>query len=177
MTSVAYRWDVESFLRAHELGAFDGHVELIEGEVWQVGIGDWHGYVTGAVFSALQGQGRLTSSSLLSAGSLPDPDVWVQRIGAQPAGAVSPPLSAWAPADVLLVVEVSDETLREDLTIKAGLYARAGWTRYWVVARDGVHDHTDPGPQGYRSVQLHGPEDDVTLPDGTPVSVSRLIEG
>lgn len=176
MTSVAYRWDVESFLRAHDLGAFHGHVELVEGEVWQVGIGEWHGSVTGNVFEVLLGQGRLTSSSLLSDGSLPDPDVWVRRVGAAPAGALSPRFSRWAPEAVLLVVEVSDETLHEDLTVKARLYARAGWARYWVVARDGVHDHTEPGPAGYGSVRLHGPADDVRLPDGTAISVSRLLD-
>ncbi len=176
MTSVAYRWDVESFLRAHDLGAFDGHVELVEGEVWQVGIGDWHGLVTGDVFEVLVGQGRLTSSTLPSDRSLPDPDVWVQRRGAEPAYAISPRLSAWRTEDVLLVVEVSDETRHEDLTIKAGLYARAGWTRYWVVARDGVHDHTEPSLDGYGSARLHGPADDVTLPDGTVVPVSRLLD-
>ena len=37
------------------------------------------------------------------------------------------------PAETLLVVEVSDSTLREDRHYKAGLYARAGITEYWIV--------------------------------------------
>lgn len=37
------------------------------------------------------------------------------------------------PADVELLVEISDVTLRLDLTLKAGLYARAGIPEYWVL--------------------------------------------
>ena len=175
MTSVAYRWDVEAFLRAHAAGVFSDRVELVDGEIWPVVLGTWHGDTTGAVFAALQGQGRTSASTLPSGDSLPDPDVWVRRPDARPAGSVSPRLLRWAPDDVLLVVEVADETLHEDLTVKARLYARTGWVRYWVVARDGVHDHTGPGPRGYSSVRLVGPDDEVTLPDGTPLPVGRLL--
>ncbi len=38
-----------------------------------------------------------------------------------------------APADVALLVEVSDSTLRFDLSVKAGLYARAEIEEYWVL--------------------------------------------
>lgn len=37
------------------------------------------------------------------------------------------------PADVLLVVEVSDSTLRYDLTVKLPLYARAVIREVWIV--------------------------------------------
>ena len=37
------------------------------------------------------------------------------------------------PADLHLVVEVSDTTLRTDLDFKAGLYARAGIPEYWAL--------------------------------------------
>ncbi|MFN7923869.1 MAG: Uma2 family endonuclease [Bryobacteraceae bacterium] len=36
-------------------------------------------------------------------------------------------------ADIHLVVEVSDTTLAYDLSVKAGLYARAGILEYWVL--------------------------------------------
>ena len=42
-TVANYRWSAENFLRAWEAGAFDGRVELIEGEVWPVVTGRWHG--------------------------------------------------------------------------------------------------------------------------------------
>jgi Uma2 family endonuclease len=37
------------------------------------------------------------------------------------------------PSDVLLVVEISDTTLRFDQTTKLALYARHGIEEYWVV--------------------------------------------
>ena len=47
-TVAPYRWSVSEFLRAWEAGAFDHRVELVEGEVWPVVNGDWHGKTTGA---------------------------------------------------------------------------------------------------------------------------------
>lgn len=163
-TSVAYRWDEETFLRAHQAGVFDTRVELVEGEVWPVALGDWHGRVTMRVGAALMPYGEPTGSTLPSSGSLPDPDVWLPRPGAAPVRAVTPRLSAWAADDVLLVVEVSDETPQEDLTIKARLYGRSGYARYWVVTRDGVHEHTGPTEDGYDRIRLIQPGGAVPLP-------------
>lgn len=175
MTTVGYRWDIASFLRAEELGVFDGRVELVEGEVWSVGLGFWHGRTTPRVAFALHAQGEVLMASLPSEQSLPDPDVWLLRPGARPVDQVSPRIPRWDPADVLLVVEVSDETVEADLTIKAGLYARAGYARYWVVTRAGVHEHTQPSGGAYGSVVLAGPAESVTAPDGTAIRVRALL--
>ena len=175
-TSPRYRWDVDSFLRAHEAGVFDGRVELVDGEVWRVVLGTWPGTTTWRVGLRLTGQGVLTNETLVGGGSLPDPDVWVRGAEARPVEVVGRRLSRWDPADVLLVVEVSVETVQEDLTVKARLYGSAGWQRYWVVVRDGVHEHTEPYAEGYRCVRRLGVDDDVELPDGTSVPVRRLLE-
>lgn len=68
-----YRWSVSEFLRAWEAEAFDHRVELIEGELWPVVIGDWHGRLVGTVIGALlsNGGGEVTCTTLPSAGSLP----------------------------------------------------------------------------------------------------------
>ena len=42
-----------------------------------------------------------------------------------------------APRDVRMVVEISDTTLRFEMTVKAALYARAGIAEYWVLAIGG----------------------------------------
>ena len=175
MTTVRYRWDAATFLRADELGIFSGRVELVEGEVWSVVLGLWHGEVLPKVVAALQGQGRVLAATLPTGQSLPDPDVWVLRPGAQPVEQVPPRLPRWDAADVLLVVEVSDETVQADLTTKAQLYARAGYACYWVVTREGVHEHTDPGDGAYRVMALVGPDGTVTAPDGTAVPVRALL--
>ena len=146
-----YRWSAEEFLRAWEAHAFAARVELVEGEVWPVVIGDWHG---DAVFRLAGLLGNLglagTTATLPSSTSLPDPDLWLRRPGALPSGTLGSRLSTWSSSDVLLVVEVSDETLVADLTTKARLYGSAGWPLYWVVSREAVHVHSEPHAQGYR---------------------------
>ncbi|MEV6277199.1 Uma2 family endonuclease [Nocardia sp. NPDC051832] len=150
--SIAYRWTREEFLRAWEAGAFDHRVEFIEGEVWSVVIGDWRGFTTGRILRALPGDGfQVTTATLPTGESLPDPDCWVLRDDAEPVDTVGTKVSVWAPADVVLVVEVSDETVMQDLGIKARMYGRAGYSVYWVVTKEVIFEHTEPTPNGYRT--------------------------
>jgi hypothetical protein len=45
---------------------------------------------------------------------------------------------------VLLVVEVSDDTMLHDLQIKTKLYGNAGYPVYWVVTMEAIYEHTEP---------------------------------
>ena len=58
------------------------------------------------------------------------------------------------PADVVLLLEVSDSSLEYDLGGKALLYAQAGIDDYWVVAAEAqtVVVHRQPSPNGYAEV-------------------------
>ena len=70
-----YRWSPSEFLRAWEAGAFDHRVELIEGEVWPVVIGPWHGKTNVRLMRMLPEVGvEITMATLPSGESLPDPD-------------------------------------------------------------------------------------------------------
>lgn len=59
------------------------------------------------------------------------------------------------PENVLLLVEVSDTTLRYDQRVKVPLYARAGVEDVWLLdlPRRRALVYTDPTPDGYRTVQ------------------------
>lgn len=149
---LAYRWSSSEFVRAWEAGAFDHRVELVEGEVWPVVIGSWHGETQARVISLLpRERAVVTSATLPSGDSLPDPDAWVRRSDAEPVRTVGTKVNVWDPADVLLVVEVSDDSIVADLNIKAALYGQAGYQAYWVVTPDAIFEHTSPSPQGYRT--------------------------
>jgi Uma2 family endonuclease len=176
-TVTNYRWSASEFVRAWEAGAFDSRVELVEGQVWPVAVGDWHGRAVGRVILALGRTGlRPTTSTLPSGTSLPDPDCWVRKEGAHPSSTLGRRLSTWSPADVLLVVEVSDETLMADLTTKARVYGSAGWPEYWVVSPEAVYVHTGPHSQGYRQRVEHRRGEQVPLPvAGATVAVDELI--
>ena len=79
----------------------------------------------------------------------PEPDLLVFK---RPQGKIRP--ANPQPDELALVVEVSDSSLRFDLTVKASLYARAAIIEYWVVDVSGhrLIVHRDPSPAGYRSV-------------------------
>jgi Uma2 family endonuclease len=165
-------------VRAWEAGAFDQRVELIDGEVWPVVIGNWHGRTTFLVGYQLMrvGGGEVSGATLPASGSLPDPDCWVLRPGAEPTEAITERLSAWRPGDVLVVVEVSDETLLADLNIKARLYGEAGFPVYWVVTREGIYEHLEPGPGGYRTRALYRRGDRIPVAyAGTDLAVDDLL--
>ncbi len=68
------------------------------------------------------------------------------------------------PADVLLIMEVTDATVAHDLQLKALRYAQAGIPEYWVylVRTPELAVHREPSAEGYKSITRHGP--------GQPVS-------
>lgn len=178
VTTIPYRWSLEEYLVAFEAGAFQERAELIDGEVWAVSIGRWHGTTAVRVTRALPNDHfEITAASLPAGGSLPDPDCWVLRAGAEPVVQLSPRMARWAAPDVLLVVEVSDETLDLDLGRKAVLYGAAGYASYWSVTRQGVYVHSEPAASGYRQRRLYGRGEHVPVPyaDGTTLAVDDLI--
>jgi Uma2 family endonuclease len=119
---------------------------------------------------------RVTTATLPTGGSLPDPDCWVRRADADPVGTVGSRLSIWSAADVLLVVEVADETTIQDLNVKAKLYGQAGYPVYWVVTQDAIYEHTGPISTGYRTrvEYLHG--EYISVPYvATDLAIDELI--
>ena len=175
--AVTYHWSRDEFLRAWEADVFAQRVELVDGEVWPVVIGPWHGDTTAQVARALPGGGvRITMATLPSGQSLPDPDCWVRRADATPVDTIAGRLAAWRPEDVLLVVEVSDETVAADLGVKARVYAQAGYAVYWVVTREVIYEHLEPSADGYRVRVEHRPGDRVPVAyAGTELLVDNLL--
>jgi len=87
------------------------------------------------------------------------------------------------PADVLLLIEISDSSLHYDRTIKLALYARAGLPRYWIIdVKDrSVIEFTQPWQAGYRSERRLRQGDRLALGEagspleGLTIDVSDLI--
>ena len=95
--------------------------------------------------------------------SMPEPDVSVAN------GSILDYLE-WHPtaAQTVLVVEVSDSSLRLDLGVKLALYAAALIPEYWVVdvVNGKLHVHTLPhggAKPGYRNVAVLGIDDEVPV--------------
>ena len=81
----------------------------------------------------------------------PEPDVaWIRRLSSR---RIRPTHN-----DVLLLIEVSDSSLKQDLGEKTDLYAEYGVVEYWVidVNLEQVHVHRGPADGRYCSVQVFG---------------------
>lgn len=76
-------------------------------------------------------------------------------------------------ADLLLVAEVSDTTLRDDLRTKAALYARAGIPEYWVLDVIGrrLIIHLSPADGQYTQVLAYTEEETVASQAAPQASV------
>lgn len=146
------RWTKKEFYRLAELGFFqDRRVELVGGEIMRMTINPPHCVALGLTTDALRaafGRGYFVRSQGvldIHIRHQPQPDVTVVSGG--PRDYVSA-----HPTSALLVVEVSDTTLRYDRRVKAHLYARAGIADYWIVnLRDRqLEVHRNPGPDPAR---------------------------
>ncbi|MBV8729594.1 MAG: Uma2 family endonuclease [Acidobacteriia bacterium] len=79
------------------------------------------------------------------------------------------------PADLRLVIEISDSTLGFDLTTKAGLYARARIPDYWVfdIGDRRLLVHREPHRGEYQSVTAYN-EHESAAPLAAPESQFRV---
>ncbi|WEK01434.1 MAG: Uma2 family endonuclease [Candidatus Sphingomonas phytovorans] len=128
---------VDDYLLLDRSGAFDAYrkTELIEGDVYFMNAQHRpHALAKTELYDALRDGLRATGSPLrplieasvaLSEFDAPEPDI---VLTSEPRGEGLVPL-----ASVALIVEVSDTTVKDDLTRKAVVYARAHVPEYWVV--------------------------------------------
>ncbi len=131
----------------------DDRTELIDGEIIDMApIGPDHAEVVRRLNKRLvlaAGDSAVVSVQLpvrLSLRSEPQPDVAL--LSRRPTGYREAHPSA---DDVLLLIEVSDSTLRYDLEVKARLYAKHKVAEYWVVdlVNDCVWRHRRPSGQQF----------------------------
>jgi Uma2 family endonuclease len=178
------RWTRQQCDAIRDAGILTDHYELIDGEIIsKMGQKPPHSYVITALLTWLT---RLFGADCLRIQSTlritdpegnynePEPDV---AVTIQPYTAYS--ARHPGPADLLLLIEVSDTTLRFDLTTKAALYAGAGIRDYWVVDVIGrrILVHRNPTDAGYQNITAFTENETVaTLAHpNTTICVSDLL--
>ena len=161
--------------------AHDERVELLDGDViLMASVLDWHAFVVDWLNEnfvlSLQGraQVRIQNPTRLNEYSEPEPDVMLLRRREDFYRSGHP-----APADVLLLIEVSDSTLSFYRNQKLPRYARAGIPEVWIVNRPDrcIESYSDPSGDEYATVQRYDPGESIapqTFPD-IVLEVNRII--
>ena len=166
MATIAHRLTVEEYERIGEL-LDDPRVELIDGYVVaKMPKSPEHSWTTESLREALKSRlppgwtWHKEDPVRMPAYDEPEPDIAIVR-GSNADYKHRHP----EPADVALLVEVSDTTLSIDRGIKRSIYAREGIPVYWIVnlVDRQVEVYTDPGQGGYASRQDFKPGQQVPV--------------
>lgn len=178
------RWTRKQCEMMRDGGILTGRYELIDGEILsKMGQKPAHAYVIRALLTWLTGlfgaeytqiQATIDLSDTSPDYDEPEPD----------AAVTAQPYTHFAerhprPEDLLLLIEVSDTTLRFDLNAKANLYALAGIREYWTIDITGrrLIVHRQPSPTGYQEILAYNADEEIaslSRPD-RPVRVAELL--
>ncbi len=167
------RFTVEEYCAMAEAGilAEDERVELLDGEIFIMPpIGEPHEFGTDLFNRELSHRlydralVRVQNSIRLNDYGLPEPDIAVVRFRNDYHR------NRPTPADVLLVIEVADSSLRRDREMKLPHYAAAGIPEVWIAnvpARqvEAFHDPVDGVYQSSRIVPADGQISPIAFPD------------
>jgi len=152
------RFSVDEYDRMGEAGILgeDDRVELLDGEIVEMTpIGSRHAATVKrliALFTVRLGsqvQIGVQDPVRLDEFSEPQPDLALLRPRADFYAAGHP-----GPADLLLLVEVADSSLRVDRLVKVPLYARAGVPEVWLIdlERSRIVVHREPIEDRYQMI-------------------------
>lgn len=173
-----HRFTVEEYHRLGDAGLFaNERVELIDGEIIDMApIGGPHAStvnrLTRVLVTRLGERAVVAPQNPVGLTDLSEP---------QPDIAVLRPRDDFyrthaTPADVFVLIEVAETSLRFDRGVKAPLYGRAGVPETWVIDVLGrtIEVFTEPGPTGYAARRVAG-VNDVLEVAAVPVPVVDLI--
>ncbi len=150
-----WRWTLAEFDKMIESGLLteDDRVELIDGELVPMAAkGNRHELVKTELINWMFRRLGVNEMLTVELGWRPggdlyvEPDVVIYGRGPMPSQVPAP--------DTLLVIEISDSSLRYDLDRKAMIYASLGVREYWVIDANTLETmvHLDPAPDGYRDI-------------------------
>lgn len=178
-----HRLTVDDYYRMADTGVLapDARVELIEGEVIDMAPQESrHASVVTELLNrlALAAQPRAKVACQvplrLSDISEPEPDLMLLRPRADAYADAHP-----TAADVLLLIEVADTSIRYDREIKLPLYARHGVAEVWIVDLPArcLRIHRHPRGDEYAAIDTVEAAGPIALPglDGASVDLDALL--
>ncbi|MEH2164987.1 MAG: Uma2 family endonuclease [Nostoc sp.] len=173
--TTAKRFTIAEYHRLAELGFFEENdrVELIKGEIIQMAAkGTAHSVCSTRLYrelfklvleeAILRGQEPI----IIPDDSEPEPDLVIVRNRPDDYLEGHP-----SPSDVLLVIEISNSTLKYDQDVKLSVYAEAGISDYWIfnLVDNYLESYSEPykdlqGKFGCRRKLIFLQNESVTLP-------------
>ena len=169
------RFTIAEYHRLIELGFFgeNERVELIKGEIIQMAAkGKSHSTFNRRLIRELTqllgNRATLQSQDPISIppNSEPEPDLAILRNRADDYLIDNP-----CPSDILLLIEISNSTLKYDQEVKLPLYAEAGISDYWIfnLIDNCLECYSQPyqdsqGKFGYRRKLIFLPNESVNMP-------------
>ncbi len=153
-------WTVDEYHKMAEAGIFEPseRVELLEGKIiWMVAKGIAHRSAVGRTYKLLENRvGHKACIAIqdpvkLSERSEPEPDIAVVKIDPLDYADHHP-----TPAEIYLIIEVADSSLKLDTEIKAKAYSQAGIKDYWVldVVKRELIVFRNPTSEGYQNQEI-----------------------
>jgi Uma2 family endonuclease len=179
---VPLRFTVDDYYKMIDLGMLKDYekAEIIEGElIKQMTIGDRHAHIVDLLTKMFIRNVsdnvlvRIQNPLRLSNFNEPEPDVVLADL-TKFDGMRHP-----RPAEVLLVIEVSDATLKYDREVKIPLYAEAEIPEVWIInlPKNIVEIHTKPSNGVYQFVKIFASGENVkteVLPD-LSIEVDKIL--
>ena len=185
-TVTAKRFSIAEYHRLEELGFFapNERVELIRGEIIiKAAKTTFHSVcnslLLGELYPLVRKKAIVRGQEpiILTDDSEPEPDVVIARNRADNYLDSHP-----EPADILLVIEVSDSTLKYDRETKLSLYAESGIANYWIfnLVDTQLEMHSEPyqkrqGDFNYRSQRVALPDETVVIPGFPDLSLDLSL--
>ncbi|MFQ4143649.1 Uma2 family endonuclease [Chlorogloeopsis sp. ULAP02] len=173
--ATAKRFTITEYDRLAELGFFTetDRVELIKGEIISmVSKGKLHSVcetrLERELFKLVGERATLRGQQpiIIPDYSEPEPDRVIVKNRADDYLSTHP-----TPADILLLIEIADSSLKYDQEVKLPLYAEAGISDYWILnlVANYLESYSEPyqdlqGKFGYRKKIIFLPNESVNLP-------------
>ena len=175
-TATRRKFTIDEYHKLVDLGLFteNDRIELIRGEIIEMAPKRTpHSVCNSILFGELyrllydRANVRGREPITLFANSEPEPDVVIARkkddnyLSAHPTA-----------EDIILVIEISDSTLKYDRETKLSLYAEAGVNNYWIVnlVENHLEVYTNPFSSdsnkfGYRNKSIILPNENIEVPN------------
>lgn len=175
-TATRRKFTIDEYHRLVDLGFFteNERIELIRGEIIDMAPKRTpHSVCNSLLWKQLyeligkQAEIRVQEPITLLANSEPEPDVVIAKKKADNYLSAHPTV-----ADIILVIEISDSTLKYDKETKLSLYAEAGINNYWIInlVDNCLEVYTNPladnqGKFGYRNKSIFLPSENIEIPN------------